>query len=136
MNVPGKISLWPFWSFLGQKYIACGDKMVSSELFGLFLPMSWCGIVKFCYMNTIYCLLMNKWIWNSNINFFYLFWTLFVQKWSFLHPNKVFGHLISNCSSELHVSCSESWGSCWMWRGTFGRRTCWPLTSKRRYESS
>ena len=39
MNIPGKTSFWPFWPFLGQKYIACGDKMVFSEVFGLFLPI-------------------------------------------------------------------------------------------------
>ena len=55
MKVPRKISFRPFWPFLGQKYIACGDKMVFSEVFGLFLPIYWCCIVKFCYMNIIYC---------------------------------------------------------------------------------
>ena len=114
MKVPGKISCWLFRPFWGQKYIACGDKMV---FFGAFWPISsnilmlygqvvlyeqyllfiyekvnlkfwhqnfgpvldpflvkkwpflaknqrfmlmlicWCCVVKFCYMNTIYCLL-------------------------------------------------------------------------------
>ena len=34
-----KTLFWPFWFFLGQKNIACGDKMVFSEVFGLFHPL-------------------------------------------------------------------------------------------------
>ena len=37
MKAPGKILFWPFWPFLGQKYIACGDKVVFSEVIGQFL---------------------------------------------------------------------------------------------------
>ena len=35
MKVPEKVLFWPFWPFLGKKYIACGDKIVFSEIFGL-----------------------------------------------------------------------------------------------------
>ena len=49
VNVPGKISFCPFCSFLGQKYIACGDKRVFLEVFGQFLPICWSCMVKFCY---------------------------------------------------------------------------------------
>ena len=66
-----KILFWQFWPFFGQKYIACGDKIVFSEVFGLFLPIYWCCMVKFCYMNIIYCLLMKK----KNLKFWHQnFW--------------------------------------------------------------
>ena len=35
MKVPEKISFWPFWPFFGQKYIACGDKLVFSGVFAI-----------------------------------------------------------------------------------------------------
>ena len=56
----GKNLVLAVLAFLGQKYIACGDKMVFSEVFGLFLPIYWCCMIKFCYMNIIYCLQMKK----------------------------------------------------------------------------
>ena len=34
----GKFFLWPFWPFLGQKYIACGDIIWFWAVFGHFLP--------------------------------------------------------------------------------------------------
>ena len=34
----GKFLFWPFWPFLGQKYIACGDIIWLWAVFGHFLP--------------------------------------------------------------------------------------------------
>ena len=34
--------------------------MVFLEVFGQFLPICWCCMVKFCYMNNIYCLFIRK----------------------------------------------------------------------------
>ena len=34
----GKFLFWPFWPFLGQKYIACGDIIWFWVVFGCFLP--------------------------------------------------------------------------------------------------
>ena len=54
--------------------------------------------------------------------FFIRFGPFFGQKIVIFAPKKVFGHLFSNCSSELHVNCSDS---CWLLLGTIARRNCY-----------
>ena len=49
--VSGKFLFWPFWPFLGQKYIACGDIIWFWAVFGHFLPNCWCFFVNFCYLS-------------------------------------------------------------------------------------
>ena len=106
MKVPGKISFWPFWPFLGQKYIACGDKMVFSEVFGLLHPIYWCCMVKFCYMNIIYCLLMKKWIKILTPKFLTRFGPFFGQKMAVFGQKSTFRPISQNLvigSSQFRI---------------------------------
>ena len=57
----GKFLFWPFWPFLGQKYIAC-DIMWFWAVFGHFLPNRWWFYVNFCYLSL--SLLFENGQWN------------------------------------------------------------------------
>ena len=46
-----KFLFWPFWPFLVQKYIACGDIIWIWAVFGHFLPNRWSFFVNFCYLS-------------------------------------------------------------------------------------
>ena len=74
MKVLGKISFWPFRPFLGQKYIACGDKMVFSEVFGQFLPICCCC----CMVKFVTWAIFVVYLWKNEFKILISkFWTRF-----------------------------------------------------------
>ena len=50
----GNFLFWPFWPFLGQKYIACGDIYMVLGCFWSFSSKPLMFLVNFCYLNYVY----------------------------------------------------------------------------------
>ena len=57
----GKFLFWPFWPFLGKKYIACGDIYIVLGCFWSFSSKPLMFLVSFCYLNFVFGLgMINK----------------------------------------------------------------------------
>ena len=96
---------WPFWPFLGQKYIACDDIYNDFALFGSFSSKALMFLVNFCYLNYVYGLGM------------------IIEKLSF---NKKLGHLgqLNAANSEFDLSQRrETTALCAYWSLGISRRT-------------
>ena len=105
--VPGKFLFWPFCSFFGQKYIACGDIIWFWAVFGhFFQTVDDFSLIFFIYAK-FYCLKMVNEIFLQTLKmvnenfcsdkkigpFFTLFWS---KIWTFSFKNQVFGHFLQN----------------------------------------